>query len=207
MHITSAEFIKSSSNVNDCPPADLPEYAFIGRSNVGKSSLINLLAGRKTLAKTSITPGKTQLINHFLINNNWYLVDLPGMGYAKVSQSERQSWERLISNYIIKRENLLNTFMLVDSRLEPQKIDLEFMDKLAGNEIEFSIVFTKTDKLKPNELIRKTQEYKRILLNNWEQLPVIFLSSAVSRKGREDILQYIEEINTDYYVAKKTLHS
>jgi GTP-binding protein len=207
MHITSAEFIKSSSNVKDCPPADLPEYAFIGRSNVGKSSLINLLAGRKTLAKTSITPGKTQLINHFLINNNWYLVDLPGMGYAKVSQSERQSWERLISNYIINRENLLNTFMLVDSRLEPQKIDLEFMDKLAGNEIEFSIVFTKTDKLKPNELIRKTQEYKRILLNNWEQLPVIFLSSAVSRKGREDILQYIEEINTDYYVAKKTLHS
>jgi GTP-binding protein len=204
MHITSAEFIKSSSNVKDCPPADLPEYAFIGRSNVGKSSLINLLAGRKTLAKTSITPGKTQLINHFLINNNWYLVDLPGMGYAKVSQSERQSWERLISNYIINRENLLNTFMLVDSRLEPQKIDLEFMDKLAGNEIEFSIVFTKTDKLKPNELARKIQEYKRILSDHWDQLPIIFLTSAVSKKGRDEILQFIEGINNDYYAAKKT---
>ena len=204
MHITSAEFITSSSHVKDCPPSVFPEYAFIGRSNVGKSTLINMLAGRKALAKTSVTPGKTQLINHFLINNNWYLVDLPGIGYAKISQSERKNWERLISNYLINRENLLNTFMLVDSRLEPQKIDLEFMDKLAGNEIEFSIVFTKTDKLKPNELIRKTQEYKRILLNNWEQLPVIFLSSAVSKKGREDILHFIEGINTDYYAAKKT---
>lgn len=195
MVIKSADFVKSSKILKDCPKILLPEYAFIGRSNVGKSSLINLLTGRNTLAKTSVTPGKTQLINHFIINNDWYLVDLPGIGYAKVSHKEKRSWEVMITNYLLNRECLLNTFMLIDSRLEPQQIDFDFMTELVNKQIPFSIVFTKTDKLKKNELTRNITKYKQYLLLQWKQLPDLFYSSVRYKTGRNEILNFIEEIN------------
>jgi GTP-binding protein len=180
----------------------LPEYAFVGRSNVGKSSLINMLMGKKNLAKTSNTPGKTKLINHFLINDEWYLVDLPGMGYAKVSHKERKSWQSYISEYLWARKNLMNTFMLVDLRIAPQAIDLEFMQLLGTREIPFTIVFTKSDKLTKNELNRNLSHYQRILAEGWEALPPIVVTSSETRLGREEILKLIAEMNTIFDPAK-----
>jgi GTP-binding protein len=195
MLITSAQFIKSSKVVNDCPKPDLPEYAFIGRSNVGKSSLINMITGVKKLAKTSTTPGKTQLINHFIINEEWYLADLPGYGYAKISRETREKWEKMIRNFLLTRRNLLNTFILIDSRIEPQKSDLEFMEWLGVNEIPFTITFTKTDKLKRSEIIRNIESYKKELRERWEELPLMILTSSENKMGKDDILNFIEETN------------
>lgn len=192
MTINSAEFVKSSAFVAECPAADLPEFAFIGRSNVGKSSLLNMLLGKKDLAKTSSQPGKTQLINHFLVNGNWYLVDLPGYGYAKTSIDNRKKWRRMIENYLLKRQNLISVFVLVDSRIEPQKIDIEFINFLGEQSVPLTIVFTKTDK----QSGKKTQEtlaaYKATLSEYWEELPDILLSSSLNKLGREDVLQKIE---------------
>lgn len=195
MSIQSAKFISSSPNIKNCPKATLPEYAFIGRSNVGKSSLINMITGIKTLAKVSQTPGKTQLINHFLINEKWYLVDLPGYGYAKVSKTSRKLFSDIITDYIQKRENLYCLFVLVDSRLEPQKNDLEFINWLGRNQVPFALVFTKTDKINAPTLQNNIEVYKNEMLNQWEELPKIFTSSSVNRTGREDIIDFIEEIN------------
>lgn len=197
MLIKSAEFVMSNSDVAKCPKDKLPEYAFIGRSNVGKSSLINMLMQRKNLAKTSGRPGKTQLINHFLINKIWYLVDLPGYGYARVSKSAKKTFQKFITNYFSKREQLVLAFILVDCRHEPQPIDLEFMYWMGENEIPFSIVFTKADKLKPNALTRNVEVYCQKLLETWEQLPPYFITSASKANGREELLQYIDQINTD----------
>lgn len=195
MIIKTAEFLKSSSKWQECPEPTLPEYAFIGRSNVGKSSLINGMLNHKDLAKTSQTPGKTQLINHFLINENWYLTDLPGYGYARVSKSMRKDFEKLITNYILNRKNLVNLFVLVDSRHTPQKIDLEFIGWCGENGVPFSIVFTKADKLKPNTAIDNVENYKKKLLETWEELPEIFLTSAEKRTGTDDILKLITTTN------------
>ncbi|WP_285269602.1 ribosome biogenesis GTP-binding protein YihA/YsxC [Kaistella rhinocerotis] len=195
MIIKTAEFLKSSSKWQECPEPTLPEYAFIGRSNVGKSSLINGMLNHKDLAKTSQTPGKTQLINHFLINENWYLTDLPGYGYARVSKSMRKDFEKLITNYILNRKNLVNLFVLVDSRHTPQKIDLEFIGWCGENGVPFSIVFTKADKLKPNAAIDNVENYKKELLETWEELPEIFLTSAEKRTGTDDILKLITTTN------------
>lgn len=197
MLIQTAEFVKSSEKWQSCPPPELPEYAFIGRSNVGKSSLINAMVGRKDLAKTSQTPGKTQLINHFIINGDWYLTDLPGYGYAKVSKVQRKGFERLITNYILNRKNLVNLFVLVDSRHEPQTIDLEFMEWCGESAIPFSIVFTKTDKLKPGAITANIENYKARLLEFWEELPPIFCTSAEKKIGTDEILNFIEETNAD----------
>jgi GTP-binding protein len=195
MEIKEARFIVSNTNVEKCPRPDKPEYAFIGRSNVGKSSLINMLTNRKSLAKTSGKPGKTRLINHFLINEEWYLVDLPGYGYAKIAKKEREKWEKFLKNYILKRENLFNLFVLIDSRHNPQTIDLEFMEWLGLSQIPFSIVFTKTDKLKPEELEVNMNNYKEKLLKSWESVPPFFVSSAEKGIGKKEILQYIRKIN------------
>ncbi|WP_234109407.1 ribosome biogenesis GTP-binding protein YihA/YsxC [Chryseobacterium sp. R2A-55] len=195
MVIKTAEFVKSSEKWQNCPEPNLPEYAFIGRSNVGKSSLINALMNRKDLAKTSQTPGKTQLINHFLVNDNWYLTDLPGYGYAKVSKSSRKDFEKLITNYILNRKNLVNLFILVDSRHSPQKIDLEFIEWCGENSIPFSIVFTKSDKLKPKESELKVEHYKAELLKTWEDLPETYLTSAEKKTGGEEILNFIAKTN------------
>jgi GTP-binding protein len=196
MNINTAEFIISNTNIKKCPKPDKPEYAFIGRSNVGKSSLINMLTDRNKLAKISGKPGKTQLINHFLINSAWYLVDLPGYGYAKVSKTEREVWTGFIREYILNRENLLNLFVLIDSRIEPQKKDLLFMEELGKNEIPFVIVFTKTDKLTENKLQESIALYKRTMLKTWETMPVFYISSSVSKRGQNDILNFIEQTNT-----------
>ncbi len=195
MRITEATFLTSSPNPKDCPAPNKPEYAFIGRSNVGKSSLLNMLCNRRKLAKTSGTPGKTRLINHFLINNQWYLVDLPGYGYAKLSKTEREKFKKIIDNYLKERTNLANLFVLVDSRHAPIQSDLEFMQNMGQMGIPFSIVFTKTDKLKPAELENNIAQYEAKLKEDWEELPPLFLSSAVNRDGQEEILSYIEEIN------------
>lgn len=195
MLIKSAEFLVSNSDVAKCPASTLPEYAFIGRSNVGKSSLINMLTGRKGLAKTSGRPGKTQLINHFLINKNWHLVDLPGYGYARVSKSSKKVFQKFITDYFSKRTSLVCAFVLVDVRHEPQPIDLEFMQWLGENGIPFNIIFTKADKLKPQALTRNVDHYKTVLLETWESLPEIFVTSSTSREGREEVLGYIGEIN------------
>jgi len=197
MEIKSAEFIISNTDVNKCPAGNMPEYAFIGRSNVGKSSLINMLTNRKGLAMTSSTPGKTMLINHFLIDGTWYLVDLPGYGYARRGQKGQEQIKNIIENYILEREQMTNLFLLIDSRLEPQKIDLEFMEWLGENGIPFSIVFTKSDKLKSGKLRSQINMYLRELKQQWEELPPYFVSSAETRAGREDILNYIEQINKD----------
>lgn len=197
MEITSAEFVISNTDVNKCPAGTLPEYAFIGRSNVGKSSLINMLTARKGLAMTSATPGKTMLINHFLINNSWYLVDLPGYGYAKRGQKGQEQIRTVIEDYILERDQMTNLFVLIDSRLEPQKIDLEFMEWLGENGIPFSIVFTKTDKLKGGRLKMNINSYLKELRKQWEELPPYFITSAEDRTGREEVLGYIESINKE----------
>lgn len=193
--IKSAEFKSSSSVVAKCPPPIFPEYAFIGRSNVGKSSLINMVCGKKNLARISNKPGKTKLINHFLINAKWYLVDLPGYGYAGVSKSEREIWNKWFADYFLKRENLMCTFVLLDSRLPPQKIDLEFMRWIGEQKIPFAMLFTKADKLSSNELMKNISVYKREMLQGWQELPHIIITSSVTKKGREELLWFIEETN------------
>ena len=194
MEIKSAEFAISSPMVSMCPQDTKSEYAFIGRSNVGKSSLINMLTKNKKLAKTSATPGKTLLINHFIINKEWYLVDLPGYGFAKRSKTEQQKLEQMISGYILQREQLVNVFVLIDIRLEPQKIDLEFLEWLGQSQIPFSIIFTKADKLSATKGQSNVEAYKKRLLEDWEELPPIFITSAENKKGREDVLDYIDDI-------------
>ena len=194
MEIKTAEFAISSPMVSMCPQDTKSEYAFIGRSNVGKSSLINMLTNHKKLAKTSATPGKTLLINHFIINKEWYLVDLPGYGFAKRSKKEQQKLEQMISGYILQRVQLVNVFLLIDIRLEPQKIDLEFMEWLGQSQIPFSIIFTKADKLSASKGKSNVESYKKRLLEDWEDLPPIFITSAENRQGREDVLNYIDEI-------------
>ena len=198
MKISSADFITSSAEFSKCPPADKPEYAFIGRSNVGKSSLINALVDRIGLAKTSGKPGKTQLINHFLINKDWYLVDLPGYGYAKVSKSDRTNWVKMINDYLFKRESLMCVFVLIDSRIEPQKIDIEFITKMGTNGIPIAIVFTKTDKLTKTKLETFLKTYEDKLLETWDELPPTFVTSAVSKTGREAILEQMMIWNETY---------
>ncbi len=195
MKIKSAEFIISNSDVSKCPKEKFPEYAFIGRSNVGKSSLINMLMQKKSLAKTSGRPGKTQLINHFLINKNWFLVDLPGYGYARVSKSSKRVFQKFITDYFAKREQLLLAFVLIDCRHEPQKVDLEFMQWMGENQIPFSIIFTKADKLKPNALLRNIEDYSQKMLETWEEMPKHFVTSSSHSTGREDLLKYIGVVN------------
>ncbi len=195
MEITSAEFVISNTDVKKCPAGIFPEYAFIGRSNVGKSSLINMLTARKGLAMTSATPGKTMLINHFLINKNWYIVDLPGYGYARRGQKGKDQIRTIIEDYILEREQMTNLFVLIDSRLEPQKIDLEFMEWLGENGIPFAIIFTKADKLKGGRLKMNINSYLRELGKQWEELPPYFISSSEDRMGRMEILDYIENIS------------
>lgn len=194
MEIKEAVFLKSSPSIKECPNPDRPEFAFIGRSNVGKSSLINMLCNRKKLAKTSSTPGKTQLINHFTINEQWYLVDLPGYGFAKVSKKQRESFNKMIHGYILNRKNLLNTFVLVDSRIPAQKIDLEFIQTLGENGIPLSIVFTKADKSKTTQLQKNLAAYKKELKKHWEDLPPLFLTSAETKAGQEELLGYIDAL-------------
>jgi ribosome biogenesis GTP-binding protein ysxC len=195
MEIKQAAFVVSNTQVAKCPTHKLPEYAFIGRSNVGKSSLINMLTNHKGLAKTSSKPGKTQLINHFLINKEWYLVDLPGYGYAKVSKQSKKTFQQFITDYFKKRRELVNAFVLVDIRHEPQKIDLEFMQWLGENAIPFAIVFTKADKLTEKQIQEHVASYSEILLQQWEEMPPYFITSSENRLGKEDLLSYIETIN------------
>lgn len=197
MKITSAEFVISNSDPEKCPKSLLPEYAFIGRSNVGKSSLINMLTSRKSLAKTSGRPGKTQLINHFIINQNWYLVDLPGYGYAKVSKSTKKVFQKFITAYFAKRQQLVCAFVLVDIRHKPQPIDLDFMQWLGVNEIPFSIVFTKADKLRPKAIEKYFSDYKSILLETWADMPNYFITSSSKNIGKDDVLDYIDELNNN----------
>ena len=197
MEITTAEFVISNTDVKKCPAGTFPEYAFIGRSNVGKSSLINMLTGRKGLAMTSATPGKTMLINHFLINNSWYLVDLPGYGYARRGQKGQEQIRTIIEDYILEREQMTNLFVLIDSRLEPQKIDLEFMEWLGENGIPFAIIFTKADKLKGGRLKINISAYLRESRKQWEELPPYFITSSEERLGRTEVLNYIESINKE----------
>lgn len=195
MEIKNAEFTLSAPMVSMCPKDTKPEYAFIGRSNVGKSSLINMLTHNRKLAKTSSTPGKTLLINHFIINKEWYLVDLPGYGFAKRSKKEVARLEQMINGYILQREQLVNVFVLVDVRLEAQKIDLEFINWLGQSSVPFAIVFTKADKLTANKVAQNVAAYKKVLAETWEELPPIFITSSESRQGREELLGYIDEIN------------
>ncbi|MFD2552670.1 ribosome biogenesis GTP-binding protein YihA/YsxC [Bizionia sediminis] len=195
MEIKSAEFVMSNSDVAKCPKNPLPEYAFIGRSNVGKSSLINMLTNRKSLAKTSGRPGKTQLINHFLINANWYLVDLPGYGYARVSKSSKKTFQKFITDYFRQREQLVSAFVLVDIRHEPQSIDLEFMAWMGENGIPFSIIFTKADKLKPKAIEKHIADYTAIMLQTWEEMPNYFVTSSSKHIGKDHLLNYIQQIN------------
>ena len=197
MEITNAKFIISNTDVEKCPSGNLHEYAFIGRSNVGKSSLINMLTGRKGLAMTSATPGKTMLINHFLINDSWYIVDLPGFGYAKRGHKGQEQIRNIIENYILERDQMTNLFLLIDSRLEPQKIDLEFMEWLGENGIPFSIIFTKADKLKGGKLKMNINAYLNELRKQWEEFPPYFISSSENTTGRTEILNYIESINKE----------
>lgn len=195
MEIKEAKFVISNTDVRKCPDDGKPEYAFIGRSNVGKSSLINMLTGKKGLAMTSSTPGKTLLINHFLINDAWYLVDLPGYGYAQRGKAGRENIRKIIENYILEREALTNLFVLLDCRHEPQQIDLEFMEWLGENGIPFSIIFTKTDKITHSRLQENLRVYKEKLGESWEELPPVFLSSSEKKQGKEEILAYIDGIN------------
>ncbi|MBR4787903.1 MAG: YihA family ribosome biogenesis GTP-binding protein [Bacteroidales bacterium] len=204
MIIKSATFLQSVANWRQCPEAHLPEYAFIGRSNVGKSSLINMLVNNSKLAKTSSKPGKTQTINHFLINKNWYLVDLPGYGYASISKAMRDKWQKMISDYLLYRENLQIVFVLVDSRLEPQNIDIEFINNLGEQGIPFAIIFTKADKVSGNKVQGNVQRFKNRMLQTWESLPPILISSSETKQGKEDILQFIEQINQQYYKPNPT---
>lgn len=195
MEIKEARFLISNSEVEKCPIPNKPEYAFIGRSNVGKSSLINMLTNKKALAKISGNPGKTRLINHFIINDEWYLVDLPGYGYAKVPITERKKWEKFLRKYILQRENLYCLFVLIDSRHEPQAVDLDFMEWVGISEIPFSIIFTKTDKLKPEELEENLKVYQEKMFEKWETMPGYFVSSAETGEGKDEILDFIESVN------------
>lgn len=197
MEIITADFVISNTDVNKCPAGNFPEYAFIGRSNVGKSSLINMLTGRKALAMTSSTPGKTMLINHFLVNKSWYIVDLPGYGYARRGQKGKTQIQKIIEDYILEREQMTNLFLLIDSRLEPQTIDLTFMEWLGENGVPFSIVFTKSDKLKGGKLNTNIQQYLKKLNEQWEELPPFFVTSSENRMGRNELLDYIESINKE----------
>lgn len=198
MKIITADFIISNTDVSKCPKDSLPEYAFIGRSNVGKSSLINMLTNKNKLAKTSGKPGKTQLINHFKINNNWFLVDLPGYGYAQVSKSKRLIYQKFIKDYFLQRQQLVCSFVLVDSRLEPQKIDLEFMAFLSESGIPFCIVFTKSDKLKPSQLNRNLQFYNKTMTETvWETMPQHFVTSASAKSGKDELLHFIDALNQE----------
>ena len=195
MNINSAKFVMSNTDVKKCPQDNKPEYAFIGRSNVGKSSLINMLTGQKGLAMTSATPGKTLLINHFIINDNWYLVDLPGYGYAKRGQKQQAQITKIIEDYVLDREQLTSLFVLVDCRHEPQKIDLEFITWLGENSVPFGIIFTKADKLSHSKLVENIRHYQGILSEQWEELPVSFITSSAKKMGRAEILDYIDSIN------------
>jgi len=198
MIIHYANFVSSHPKVSQCPAADKPEYAFIGRSNVGKSTLINMLTGRNKLARVSQTPGKTQLINYFKINDNWYLVDLPGYGYAKVSKTSRVKWQKMIRNYLTQRVNLQCTFILIDSRIPPQAIDIDFMNWLGEMLIPFVIVYTKIDKLKPEELDSNLEKIELAFLEHWESLPQRFKSSSINKTGREEILAFINQLNEGF---------
>jgi len=195
MKINTATFVISNTNVNKCPQEKIPEYAFIGRSNVGKSSLINMLTDHKNLAKTSNKPGKTQLVNHFIINKNWFLVDLPGYGYAKVSKKARSQFQDIIYDYFSKRLQLVCTFVLIDSRHEPQKIDLEFMQFLGENNIPFCVIFTKTDKLPKTKISKNIKAYTKSMLEFWETMPEYFISSSVDKTGKKEILDFIANVN------------
>ena len=200
MKINTAEFIISNSEVDKCPKERLPEYAFIGRSNVGKSSLINMLTNHKNLAKTSSKPGKTQLINHFKINNNWFLVDLPGYGYARVSKKTKAVFQQFITDYFERREQLICAFVLIDIRLEAQKIDLEFMEYLGESEIPFAVIFTKADKIGKTKVASHIAAYKKqMLANNWAEMPQYFITSSLEATGRDTILEYIDQINEDIF--------
>ena len=200
----NAKFVTSNTDFKNCPPAKYPEFAFIGRSNVGKSSLINSLTFHKGLAKTSQTPGKTQLINHFIIDEKWYLVDLPGYGFAKVSKEKRKEFEKMIFDYLIHRENLTCLFVLVDIRLKPQAVDIEFMSRMVEDEIPFYIVFTKSDKLSQKQVNESVELYKNFLLDMWDELPPLFVTSAEKHVGREDILKSIDELiqTSPYRIGK-----
>lgn len=198
MKVTEAIFLQSNTEYEKCPKPDKPEYAFIGRSNVGKSSLINTIVQKKGLAKTSQTPGKTQLINHFLIDQKWYLVDLPGYGYAKISKTEREKFEGMIHNYLSHRENLLCTFVLVDIRHEPQKIDMEFINRLGEEGIPFCLVFTKADKLSKTAVDKNVEIYQQKVLETWEEMPQFYISSSVTGTGKEEILQLISTLNSEF---------
>ena len=195
MLINSARFVVSNSDAKKCPDHDMHEYAFIGRSNVGKSSLINMLTGRKALAMTSSTPGKTMLINHFLVNDSWYIVDLPGYGYAQRNKSARDGLKKIIENYILTRRQMTNLFVLIDSRLAPQKIDIEFINWLGEHEVPFSLVFTKTDKLSKSAAARNVEAYCKYLLQSWHELPPVFGTSSETGLGREQLLDYISQLN------------
>jgi len=195
MHIKTATFVVSNQDVSKCPKNNFPEYAFIGRSNVGKSSLINILTNQKKLAKTSGRPGKTQLINHFLINEQWYLVDLPGYGYARVSKSSKKTFQKFITSYFQQRKQLVSAFVLIDIRHEPQQIDLNFMQWLGEHQIPFSIIFTKSDKLKPKAIERNILHYQSVLSEKWDELPQHFITSSTKFEGKEELLNYIDSIN------------
>lgn len=198
MLIKTAEYLQSEVDWRKCPVPNLPEYAFIGRSNVGKSSLINMLTNHKGLAKTSSQPGKTQTINHFLINKNWYLVDLPGYGFARTSKTNRAKWQKMISDYLLFRENLQIVFVLVDARLEPQRIDIDFINNLGESGIPFAIIFTKTDKNSAGKTMSNVQKMKNTLAETWEELPMMIKSSAVSSVGRDEILDFIDGVNKTF---------
>jgi GTP-binding protein len=195
MIIKTAEFSVSNSDYRKCPAPNIPEYAFIGRSNVGKSSLINMLCNHKELARTSSSPGKTQLINHFIINKNWFLVDLPGYGYAKISKTSRAKWMKMVSDYLTMRPNLMSVFVLIDSRIPPQDIDIEFINNLGMWQVPFAIIFTKRDKSSEVKMENLVEEYKAKLADTWEEFPPYFISSAIKKIGREEILNYIGEVN------------
>ena len=195
MRVKSASFVVSNAKVNDCPKSSLPEFAFIGRSNVGKSSLINMLTDRKQLAKTSGKPGKTQLINHFLINKNWHLVDLPGYGYARVSKKTKKEFQSYITSYFLERKQLINAFVLIDIRHKPQAIDLEFMEWMGTQQIPFSIIFTKADKMSENKIYPTVSAYLNVMLEGiWAETPTHFITSASSSKGKEEVLEYVESM-------------
>lgn len=198
MIIRTADFLISNTDPEKCPTPEKPEYAFIGRSNVGKSSLINMLLGRKNLAKTSSTPGKTRLINHFVVNEEWYLVDLPGYGYARISKTEREKWEGMIRGYLLRRESLVNTFVLIDSRIEPKESDIDFINWFGEEQLPFAIIFTKADKLKPNALAANVAAFKAKLSEFWDELPLSFISSSEKGLGRDDILGFIGDSNKNY---------
>ncbi|WP_047419162.1 ribosome biogenesis GTP-binding protein YihA/YsxC [Cellulophaga sp. Hel_I_12] len=199
MKIKSAEFVISNSKVTHCPKDPIPEYSFIGRSNVGKSSLINMLTQRKNLAKTSGRPGKTQLINHFKINDNWFLVDLPGYGYARVSKKDKKTFQKYITDYFLERKQLVSAFVLIDIRHEPQPVDLEFMQWMGENQIPFSIIFTKADKLKPKAIERNVDLYmQQLLASIWEEAPNYFITSSTNGIGQEEVLQYIDSLNENF---------